>query len=292
MNLAADMFPEREASADSGTGGSAAGGAWPPEAGEYFVSPGARGCHIAVSTLASIALAEDLARLAPRGLCIVGKTETENIGIDKLIRNTITNPAIHCLVLAGRDSEGHRSGATLRSLCERGVDKRMRVVGSPGRRPLLKNVTRTEVDAFRSQVRMVDMIGCEDADILAGQIRTLARQAHMPCGGQEQARFVKPLAPAPVDRVEAVEPSKVALDKAGYFVILPVPAKGILSVEHYANDNRFLRVIEGKDARSLYSTIIGNGWVSQLSHAAYLGKELERAELSMKLGFKYIQDGI
>ena len=120
--------------------------AWPPAAGEYFVLPENRSCHVAVSTLASIPLAEELARLAPKGLCIVGKTETENIGIDKVIKNTITNPSIHCLIVAGRDSEGHRSGATLLSLCERGVDERMRVIGSPGRKPVLKNVTRKEVE--------------------------------------------------------------------------------------------------------------------------------------------------
>ena len=62
-------------------------------------------------------------------------------------------------------------------------------------------------------------------------------------------------------------------------------------VEHYSNDNRLLRIIEGKDAVSLYRTIVANGWVTQLSHAAYLGKELDRAELSMKLDFKYVQDG-
>jgi len=31
--------------------------------------------------------------------------------------------------------------------------------------------------------------------------------------------------------------------------------------------------------------------VSQLSHAAYLGKELAIAELSLKYGFTYVQDG-
>jgi tetrahydromethanopterin S-methyltransferase subunit A len=261
-------------------------------AGEYFVLPDNRGCHVAVSTLASIPLAEEIARLAPEGLCIVGKTETENIGIDKVIRNTITNASIHCLIVAGRESGGHRSGATLLSLCERGVDERMRVIGSPGRKPVLKNVTHKEVEAFRNQVRIVDMIGCEDAGLVARKVKTLARSMHMPCGKKEYARVVKPLTPAPVERIEARETAKVMLDKAGYFVILPVPAKGILTVEHYANDNRLLRVIEGKEARSLYSTIIENGWVSQLSHAAYLGKELERAELSMKMGFKFVQDGI
>jgi len=40
----------------------------------------------------------------------------------------------------------------------------------------------------------------------------------------------------------------------------------------------------------IYWTIIENGWVCEMSHAAYLGKELTKAEMSMKLGFKYVQD--
>ncbi len=52
-----------------------------------------------------------------------------------------------------------------------------------------------------------------------------------------------------------------------------------------------LRVIEGTTARALYATIIKAGWVSELSHAAYLGKELARAELALQYGFNYVQDG-
>ena len=81
------------------------------------------------------------------------------------------------------------------------------------------------------------------------------------------------------------------MDKAGYFVIIPQPERNIITVEHYSYDNRFLRVIEGKNARNIYWTIAENGWVTQFSHAAYLGKELAKAELSIELGFKYVQDG-
>ena len=44
-------------------------------------------------------------------------------------------------------------------------------------------------------------------------------------------------------------------------------------------------------AGALYQTIITQHWVSELSHAAYLGKELARAELALQHGFKYVQDG-
>ena len=90
----------------------------------------------------------------------------------------------------------------------------------------------------------------------------------------------------------AAEPSdRVVMDKAGYFVIVPLADKGVITVEHYAYDNILLRTIEGTNARALYLTMIDNGWIGELSHAAYLGKELAKAELSLRHGFKYVQDG-
>ncbi len=81
------------------------------------------------------------------------------------------------------------------------------------------------------------------------------------------------------------------MDKAGYFVIVPLADRGVINVEHYSYDNSLLRTIEGTNVRAIYHTIITNGWVTELSHAAYLGKELAKAELSLQHGFKYIQDG-
>jgi tetrahydromethanopterin S-methyltransferase subunit A len=80
------------------------------------------------------------------------------------------------------------------------------------------------------------------------------------------------------------------LDEAGYFVIIPQPVNKII-VEHYSYNNRLLRVIEGNDAVSICYTIIEGGWVTELTHAAYLGRELIMAQLSMKMDFKYVQDG-
>ncbi len=93
-------------------------------------------------------------------------------------------------------------------------------------------------------------------------------------------------------RVITNEPAEtVALDKVGYYVIVPLSGRRVISVEHYAYDNTLLRTIEGPNARAIYMTIVSNGWVSEMSHAAYLGKELAKAELSLQYGFKYVQDG-
>ncbi len=81
------------------------------------------------------------------------------------------------------------------------------------------------------------------------------------------------------------------MDKAGYFVIVPLVDQGLINVEHYAYDNTLLRTIEGANARAVYRLIIEEGWVTELSHAAYLGRELTKAELSLQHRLQYVQDG-
>jgi tetrahydromethanopterin S-methyltransferase subunit A len=122
-------------------------------------------------------------------------------------------------------------------------------------------------------------------------MKKLASGSHRPCSQGAFSRLVKPLPAKGIEMLQAGKPGKAVLDRAGYFVILPVQEKSRIHVEHYANDNRLLRVIEGDDAVSLFRMMIDNGWVTELTHAAYLGRELEKASLSMKLGFKYVQDG-
>ena len=263
---------------------------WPAVAGEYCVLD--RAAPIAVSTLGSLDLASALAARQPAGLAIVGKTETENIGLDKIIKNTVANPSLRCLVVSGRDPVGHFPGQTLLALAANGVDVQGRVIGSNGKRPILRNVSVADVAAFRQQVRVVDMIGCEDVAAIAARVGELAAEAPPACDCGCGCDGAASSALATVPTVLADDPLEaVALDRAGYFVVLPLHERGRLSVEHYAYDNTLLRVIEGATARALYMAIIQNGWVTELSHAAYLGKELAKAELSLRHGLPYRQDG-
>ena len=291
MNIFNQAFPEAAQAQSLSCAFEVRDQTWPPVPGEYFAFCNGQSCPVAVSTLASVELSERLSTMRPKELCIVGKTETENIGIDKVIKNTITNPTIRFLLLAGKDSKGHQPGRTLLALWENGVDENMRVIGSPGKHPILRNVTREEVEASRKQVQVVDLIGCEDVKIIIDKLKELSQELSSSCGCEESSEETKPVRISTVSVIQAKEPAKVEMDKAGYFVIIPQLEKGIITVEHYSYDNKLQRVIEGKNARSIYWTIIENGWVTQLSHAAYSGKELERAELSMRYGFKYVQDG-
>ncbi len=156
------------------------GPSWPFVVGEYQVLDLAG--HVAVSTLGSITLAQQLAEAKPQGLVIVGKTETENIGIDKIIKNIITNPRIQYLIVAGKETEGHLSGQTLLALAANGVDMHNRVIGSPSTRPVLRNVSAAAVEAFRAQVQVIDLVGCEDPDEIRARIEALSPQAPEPCG--------------------------------------------------------------------------------------------------------------
>ncbi|MCL5949888.1 MAG: hypothetical protein M1490_05365 [Candidatus Bathyarchaeota archaeon] len=285
-NLFNEAFPETANLPSSSCNFEIKENVWPPVPGEYNVIYDNADCSVSVSTLASEDLVENLARLKPKGLCIVGKTETENIGIDKVIKNTITNPAIRFLILAGADPQGHQSGKTLLALSKNGVDENMRVIKSPAIKPILKNVTLEEVETFRQQITLVDMIGCEDPAKIAEKINSISLTSNS-C--KECLPPTKIASAMTVPVIFAEKCSKVEVDKAGYFVIIPQQPDRI-TVEHYSYDNKLLRYIEGKDAETLYSTIVCNGWVTQLSHAAYVGMELEKAEMSLKLGFRYVQD--
>lgn len=263
-----------------------------PPAAEGRPDCGGTACLVGVSTLASAELAEDLASQGVKELCMVGKTETENLGVDTLVKNMVANPQVRVLLVVGKDPEGHYSGKTLLALHENGIDENMKVIDSPGRRPILSNATREEVDAFRRRVQVVDMIGCENVEQIIEKVKELSIKAASSNNCDECRAWTAPMRGPVPPVIMAKEHLNIKMDSAGYFIIEPQRTEGTIVVEHYSYDNKRKRVIKGKDASSIYQTIIENGWVTQMSHAAYLGKELASAELSLKQGFRYIQDDI
>jgi len=260
---------------------------WPFVPGTYFVTDPA--APIAVTTLGSVALAEAVSQDPPPGLCIVGKVETENIGIEKIIKNILSNPSIRYLVCAGNEPPKHLTGATMMALFKNGIDGKNKIPGAPGMRPILPNTSAAEVLAFREQVQPIDMIGCTDIPTIHARVAELAQTAK----AKPAFEFKYPENLAKQEEVERViaagtDPQRIKLDKTGYFVINIVG--DTLLVEHYSYQDILIRVIEGRDARSIYLTLIRNGWISKLDHAAYLGKELARAEWSIEHNLGFVQD--
>jgi dihydropteroate synthase-like protein len=77
-------------------------------------------------------------------------------------------------------------------------------------------------------------------------------------------------------------------DPKGHFKISVDFDKEKIMVLHYTD--RCDQLFEGDKAESLAKAIIEKGIVSRLDHAAYLGRELQKAEISLKLKKAYVQD--
>jgi len=91
---------------------------WPPLPGDYIVwDKDATG---AICTLADEELYEALRKVPLPGVALVGMLTTENLGIERLVRNVVASPGVSWLLLCGADSRGHRAGACLAALAENG----------------------------------------------------------------------------------------------------------------------------------------------------------------------------
>lgn len=256
---------------------------WPPLPGDYSVVR--YGASVAVCTLNSDGVAKELTRTAPDGLAIVGTMHTENLGIERVIRNVLANPNIRFLILCGQDTRqliGHLPGQSMESLFAHGVDEQQRIIGAKGKRPFLKNVSSEHMEQFQRQVELVSMIGKEDVAYIAQSISEHHAQGMPPFG--EGATV------APVETIRAKEPQLYRADPAGFFVVFPDRRVRELVVEHYTNAGVLDCVIQGATPTAVYAEIVTRGLVSQLDHAAYLGRELATAERTLQTGAPYIQD--
>ncbi|MDP7079639.1 MAG: hypothetical protein QF415_07100 [Candidatus Undinarchaeales archaeon] len=88
-----------------------------------------------------------------------GPLRTENIGIETLIANVLSNPRLRFVVLVGADVRGHLSGASLLALVRNGLDERRRIIGAPGAVPFVENIGDDAIERFRQQVEVIDLLG-------------------------------------------------------------------------------------------------------------------------------------
>lgn len=259
-------------------------GGWPPCPGEYrvlcFAAP------VAVCTLHSRELVPEVARASPGVISVVGALQTENLGIERIIENVVSNPHVRVLLVCGEDTPGrmgHFPGQSLLALVENGLDQNGRIVGATGKRPVLRNVSTRLVERFRSQVSVVDGRGEEGVGEIVRIAVGVAATAPGPMAGE-----------LPVERsirvVPARPPGPLTLDPSGYVIVIPDRRRRVLVAEHYENDGLLRSVVEGGSAVEVMSTLLEEGLVSRLDHAAYLGRELALAERSLHDVSPYVQD--
>jgi dihydropteroate synthase-like protein len=90
--------------------------------------------------------------------------------------------------------------------------------------------------------------------------------------------------------IQATPEEDGALDRLGWYKILVDRISDDIVALHFDKSESPGAVVRGKNAREVYQTIIREGLVGNLDHAAYLGKELHKAELAVLLGRSYVQD--
>lgn len=254
---------------------------WPIETGDYRL--GNLSGSVAIATLASEHLYQRFSENTCAADCaICGKVFTENIGIEKVIKNIISNRHIRFLVLCGQEAKGHQTGACIKALHANGIDERRRIAGAPGKRPWIKSLGPAEISRFQKQVELVDLIGCEDVVAIEAKVAEVSAQNRGPMDQDVIAEGVP--------RYLARDTVNLNLDRAGFFIVHPKPEANWIIVEHYRNTGEPTCVIEGTDPAKICAEIIERGLISQLDHATYLGRELERAKLSMQLRFAFAQD--
>ena len=87
------------------------------------------------------------------------------------------------------------------------------------------------------------------------------------------------------------------MDPKGYFLIAIDKNKKIIRVGYCTFTrlrnlpiNDMIAEVTGKTAIEIVNTLIREKFISTLQHAADMGIELHKAEMSLKYGLKYVQD--
>ena len=139
---------------------------WPVINGDYVVGD-PQSC-VAGATLASHI--EEV--VVDAGAAIAGPCKTENLGIEKMIANLISNPNIRFLLLCGSEVQGHITGQSIEALHANGVDAdKRKIVGATGAIPFIENMPDEAIERFQQQMEIVSMIDIEDAAAIQSKVK-------------------------------------------------------------------------------------------------------------------------
>ncbi len=140
---------------------------WPPVRGDYHV----------VDPLSAVAVVTLTSPMILRGSAIFGQCKTENLGIEKIVANVVSNCNIRFVIVCGLESKGHLPGNTLMALHKNGIDDQGRIIGSKGAIPFIQNIPPEAVRRFQDQVEVIDCIGVVDAEEIEMIIDQCSRQS-------------------------------------------------------------------------------------------------------------------
>jgi len=124
---------------------------------------------------------ENLVRTAiESGAALSGTLQTENVGLEKVICNIVSNPNIRYLIVCGPESPGHLVGDSVLALAENGIDANKRIVGAKAPTPYLFNIPSDFIARFRDQVTVVDLVNEGSPSVLQQAIRCCYQEEPTP----------------------------------------------------------------------------------------------------------------
>jgi tetrahydromethanopterin S-methyltransferase subunit A len=140
---------------------------WPIVKGDF--NPGDPNSPVAVMTCGSHL---DEKGICEKGAAICGSCKTENLGLEKVIANIISNPNIRFILLCGTEVKGHLAGQTMVALHKNGV-KEGRVVGAEGAIPFIENLADDAIKRYQEQCELVNIMESEDTGTIVAKINEL-----------------------------------------------------------------------------------------------------------------------
>ena len=140
---------------------------WPIVQGDFHA--GDANSPVAVMTCGSHL---DEKGICDKGAAICGSCKTENLGLEKVIANIISNPNIRFLLLCGTEVKGHLAGQTMAALHKGGV-KDGRVVGAEGAIPFIENLADDAIKRFQEQCELINIMESEDLGTIGAKINEL-----------------------------------------------------------------------------------------------------------------------
>jgi tetrahydromethanopterin S-methyltransferase subunit A len=255
---------------------------WPFVRGHYVVVD-AEAPVVVVSAMRDGWLRE-LASRAPTGLCMAATVRNAAEAAD-LLHAMATNLSVQSLLCVGEEPAEQPVCTALGKL-GREEDAPAGAVGSL-MNSMTAHVDIAELAAVRKRVAFTSVPGrCDVEKIVAEVAKARSTSLRTDAGivtREESSGVARVIVPRGI-RYEARS------DKAGQFRIR-LEEQSIV-IDHFNGKGTLLRVLEGKTARDLCLAVIRNGWVSRLDHAAYLGRELARAEVALQIGQPFKQDSV
>ena len=80
------------------------------------------------------------------------------------------------------------------------------------------------------------------------------------------------------------------LDPDGYFLIKTDKENKKIVVGFCKENNKILVKITGKKPADIYHEVLKRGLIKRADHAAYLGKECQKAYIALQRNLDYVQD--